>query len=90
MFKFKHANLKAKAEKNNLKRVRESETSSPSLKRPRDSPTPSGSGISIEAVRNILSIKPTPTRELLKKFKSKKTGLTQEQTLERSVLEWKI
>jgi len=75
--------IKAKAEKNNLKRVRESETSSPSLKRPRDSPTPSGSGISIEAVRNILSIKPTPTRELLKKFKSKKTGLTQEQTLER-------
>lgn len=69
-----------------MKRLRDEKNGSPNpAKRPRDSPTPStpGTGISIEAVRSVLSLKPTTTRELLKKFKTKRTGLTQEQTLER-------
>lgn len=73
-----------------LKRVRDEHNASPGpsgSKKSRDSPpagmgpaTPGSSkGITQEQVRTALSIKPISTRELLKKFKPKKTGLSQEQ-----------
>merc|ERR1712131_463389 len=68
-----------------LKRVRDEHNGSPgpSGKKSRDSPpagsTPNSKGITQEQVRAALSIKPISTRELLKKFKPKKTGLSQEQ-----------
>ncbi len=39
-------------------------------------------GITEEAVRRYLSHKPMTTKDLLKKFKTKKTGLTSEQTVQ--------
>ena len=58
---------------------------SSSAKKSRDSPGPSsgGVGISLEAVREVLALKPLTTKEILKKFKTKKTGLTQDETIER-------
>jgi len=74
-----------------LKRVRDqaspSGTGGSSSKKSRDSPGPSGSsgtvGISLDAVREVLALKPLTTKEILKKFKTKKTGLTQDQTIDR-------
>merc|ERR1712227_674558 len=71
-----------------LKRVRDDHNNSPtgpSGKKSRDSPPAGGpnKGISVEQVRAALSIKPISTRELLKKFKPKKTGLSQEQIVEK-------
>ena len=39
-------------------------------------------GITEEAVRRYLSHKPMTTKDLLKKFKTKKTGLTSEKTVQ--------
>lgn len=50
-----------------------------------DTPTSRGSpvvGITEESVRRYLSYKPMTTKDLLKKFKTKKTGLTSEQTVQ--------
>ena len=65
---------------NNLKRVREESPSG--SKRSRDSPTP-GTGVTIEQVRAVLCVKPVTTKELLRKFKSKKVGLNQQQIIEK-------
>lgn len=65
---------------NSLKRVREESPSG--SKRSRDSPTP-GTGVTIEQVRAVLCVKPVTTKELLRKFKSKKVGLNQQQIIEK-------
>ena len=40
-------------------------------------------GITEEAVRRYLTLKPITTKDLLKKFKSRKTGLSNEKTVEK-------
>jgi len=69
-----------------VKRVRDQASpSGSSSKKSRDSPGPSTGavGISLDAVREVLALKPLTTKEILKKFKTKKTGLTQDQTIDR-------
>ena len=73
------------------------ESGSPASKKPRGSapssarssnaatPVPSGEeshGITEEAVRRYLTRKPMTTKDLLQKFKTKRTGLTKEQTVQ--------
>ena len=74
------------------------EGGSPAAKKPRASPVPSlasastpgtpvpsgeeSHGITEEAVRRYLTRKPMTTKDLLQKFKTKRTGLTKEQTVQ--------